>query len=75
MNTPDIKPSNYVMQLGVHRGKRIETLRTPYLLWWMSQDALRTKYEACSRVITAELRKRFAVPGAIEEELIFDDLI
>ena len=75
MTIPALKPSNYVMQLGQYRGQSIETVRTAYLLWWLSQDPLRMKYTACSRVIAAELRKRFAVPEGIETELIFDDLI
>lgn len=61
-----------VMPFGKHRGERIDTLRTPYLLWLVSQDTLRKNFPALASVMLAELRHRFTQGDRVEVELLPD---
>lgn len=62
--------STYRMPLGVHRGKPVTELATPYLAWFISQDACRFKYPETTLAMIAELRRRFLLDGVVEAELL-----
>lgn len=46
------------MPIGQYKGQTVSTLPTPFLSWFISQDALRLKYRKTAVAIWTELGRR-----------------
>lgn len=58
-----------VMPMGKLRGQPLEEMTTPYLMWLLSQDAIRFKYRKLMRQALDVLAHRFAKFDKLVEEL------
>lgn len=58
-----------VMTMGKFRGQPLNEMTTPYLLWLLSQDAIRYRYCNLMRQAMDVLRDRFLDFDALVEEL------
>lgn len=59
-----------VMPMGKYKGQPVSALATTFLLWWLSQDAIRAKNPTTARVVMATLRDRLENVACIEAELL-----
>ena len=57
--------NTYKFQIGKYKYHPVTFPKTAYLLWLLSQDALRQKYPDMSRAVVAELRRRLNDPEAV----------
>lgn len=58
-----------VMPMGKLRGQPLDEMTTPYLMWLLSQDAIRFKYRKLMRQALDVLAQRFAQFDKLVEEL------
>lgn len=58
-----------VMPMGKLRGQPLGEMTTPYLMWLLSQDAIRFKYRKLMRQALDVLAQRFAQFDKLVEEL------
>ncbi|CAM5183802.1 hypothetical protein CDEF62S_04674 [Castellaniella defragrans] len=61
------------MPTGVHAGTPLHLLPTPYMLWFVSQDAIRHKQWPLVDAILDVLAERFTYPGLLRAELMQRD--
>ena len=59
--------------MGKYKGQLISALATQFLLWFLTQENLRSKYSEAAQSIVEELRGRFGAPGRVERELAPSD--
>lgn len=61
------------MPTGKHAGTPLHLLPTPYMLWFVSQDAIRHKQWPLVDAILDVLAERFTYPGLLRAELMQRD--